>query len=425
MRTVMLGTRVVGLVAGAGLLAAIAAGPATASTATASPATASTATANTATTNTATANTASPHWSRVTPNGTLNIADVGLAMTGKGVLNVLWANGVGDAGHAAIEDTPISASGGVGRAATVLGGQLTVTYPDATVIGGRIDAVWNAIESNTGPEGSFIASRALSGGSWSAPANIAPGSDFPFVNSSVATTTGADSQPWVADYGTGSLLVDHVGQASDHRVAPSDCCYNQAGLAVDGHSGQTWLGYASLALHHEGIYAQRLAASGTASGARQLLPGSVTKGNALVLNQRIGITGRGHGRSGVYVAYVTGFPIGLHVELLKLGTPKPLTLASTGIGAGFAGATVTDNPAGGLWAAWYEGDGSPARLFVRLSNNAATKWGETVGVALPAGTATIFKVYVSAQRSRLDVLALLTVHGKTAYWATQVAPPRA
>jgi hypothetical protein len=415
MRTVMLEIRVVALAAAAGLLAAMAAGTASAD---ASPVSQASQASQASQVQSAAAS--SPHWSRVTPNGTLNIADVGLAMTGQGVLNVLWADGVGSAGHAAIKDTAISASGAVGRTATVVGGQLLVSYPDATVVGSRIDAVWNAIESNTGPEGSFIATRALAGGAWSAPTDIAQGSDFPFANSSVATTTGADSQPWVAYYGTGSLLVDHVGQASAHQDAPSDCCYNQAGLAVDGHSGQTWLGYASLVLHHEGIYVQRLATSGAAAGARQLLPGSVTKGSMLVLNQRIGITGRGHGRSGVYVAYVTGFPIGLHVELLKLGTPKPLTLASTGIGAGFADATVTADPAGGLWTAWYQGDGSPAALFVRQSNNAVTKWSKAVRVALPAGTTTIFKVYISAQRSRLDVLALLTTRGKTAYWATQV-----
>ncbi len=397
MRTVMLGTRVVALAAGAGLLAAAAAGTASAS-----------------------ATTSAPHWSRVTPDNTLNIADVGLAMTSRGVLNVIWANGISSADHGAIEDTPISPSGAVGRAVTVLGGQVLVTYPDAAVSGSRIDAVWNGIERNPSPEGSFIATRAQAGGGWSAPTTIAPLGDFPFTSSSDAATTGADGKPWVAYSGTGSLVVYHLGQAAEHQIAPSACCYVNAGLAVDGHSGTTWIGYQSLIPRHEGIYVQRLAASGAAAGAHQLLPGSVTKGNTLLVNQRIGITGRGHGRSGAYVSYVTGFPFGTRVELLKLGTRKPLTLATTGIGAGFAGATVTADPAGGLWAAWYEGDGSPARLFVRLSNNAVTKWSKPIRLALPAGATNIFKVYISAQRSRLDVLALLSVHGKTAYWATQV-----
>jgi hypothetical protein len=45
-------------------------------------------------------------------------------------------------------------------------------------------------------------------------------------------------------------------------------------------------------------------------------------------------------------------------------------------------------------------------------------------VPLPKGTSTLWKVYLNAQAKRLDVLALLTVHGKLAYWSTQVLPPR-
>jgi hypothetical protein len=421
MRTVTFGTSVAWLAAGAGLVAAVAVGTTSAS---ASTRPASTGSARTGPARTGPARTgpaATPaRWSRVTPNGTLNSADIGLAMTGKGVLNVIWANGISSAGHGAIEDTPVNPAGAVGRAATVLGGQLLVTYPDATVTGNRIDAVWNGIERNPSPDGSFISTRAQAGGRWSAPATVAPLGDFPFTSSSDATTAGADGKPWVAYSGTGSLVVDHFGQAAEHQIAPSACCYYNAGLAVDGHSGQTYVAYNSLISRREGIYVQRLAATGTAAGAHELLPGSVTEGNTLVLNQRVGITGRGHGRSGVYVAYVTGYPFGLRVDLLRLGTRTPLTLARTTIADGFAGATVTANPAGGLWAAWYEGDGSPAGLFVRLSDNAVTRWGKAVRVALPAGTTTVFKVYISAQRSRLDVVALVTAHGKTAYWVTQV-----
>jgi hypothetical protein len=45
-------------------------------------------------------------------------------------------------------------------------------------------------------------------------------------------------------------------------------------------------------------------------------------------------------------------------------------------------------------------------------------------VALPSGTSTIWKVYTSAQSGRLDVVALLTRGGKTAYYATQVLLPK-
>ena len=58
--------------------------------------------------------------------------------------------------------------------------------------------------------------------------------------------------------------------------------------------------------------------------------------------------------------------------------------------------------------------------FGRQSNAAVTKWGRAVKVGLPSGTARILKVYISAQAGKVDVLALLTRHGKTAWYATQV-----
>jgi hypothetical protein len=41
-------------------------------------------------------------------------------------------------------------------------------------------------------------------------------------------------------------------------------------------------------------------------------------------------------------------------------------------------------------------------------------------VKLPPATARILKVYISSQAGKGDVLALLTRHGKTAWYATQV-----
>jgi len=41
-------------------------------------------------------------------------------------------------------------------------------------------------------------------------------------------------------------------------------------------------------------------------------------------------------------------------------------------------------------------------------------------VALPSGTSVIWKEYIRAVGSRLDIVALLTRHGKIAYWFTQV-----
>jgi hypothetical protein len=86
----------------------------------------------------------------------------------------------------------------------------------------------------------------------------------------------------------------------------------------------------------------------------------------------------------------------------------------------FADVAVSANSAGGLWLAWTNGDGSTPGLTVRESNNTVRRFGKPMRVALPSGTSTIWKVYIKAVGSRLDVVALLTRHGKIAYYYTQV-----
>jgi hypothetical protein len=152
----------------------------------------------------------------------------------------------------------------------------------------------------------------------------------------------------------------------------------------------------------------------------------VTGGNTILAEQRTGVTGRGHGRPGVYAVYPVGYPSPRSLDLIRLGTSSPLKLATFG---GFseevAGDTVAAGPNGRLWVTWFDGDGTPAQLFVRASGTTGLSFGKTVKVALPAGTSRAYKVYTSAQAGRLDVVALLTRHGVTAYFATQVPlPPR-
>jgi hypothetical protein len=72
---------------------------------------------------------------------------------------------------------------------------------------------------------------------------------------------------------------------------------------------------------------------------------------------------------------------------------------------------------------WFHGHSPAPALFVRRSNSAATTFGSTQRIALPAGTTDLWKVYLNAQSGRLDVLALLTTKdNKSAYWSTQVVP---
>ena len=398
MRTVMISTRVAALTAAAATVVAV--------TITAAPASASAA--------------RSQVWRQVTPNGMLNFSDVGLAVGTRGTLNVIWATGGTSGGHAKIADTPVTYGGVVGKAATIVSGGYQFTDPDATVTGNRIDAIWNGVLSPpSGPQGTFIASRGIGGGSWSAPSVIPPEPGVPDTSSADTAATGSDGKPWVAWYGTDSMTVLHVGHPEHQATAP-DCCAYYPGLAVDGRSGTAWLGYMSLITRHVGVLVQRLNQTGTNAGKAQLLPGTNTKGNTFPLNARIALTGRGHGRSGVYVAYLAGYPFALRVNLLKAGTRTAVKVASTDDAHQFACVAVSANSAGGLWLAWTNGDGANPGLTVRKSNNTVREFGKPMRVTLPSGTSTIWKVYIKAVKSRLDVVALLTRHGRIAYYYTQV-----
>ena len=365
-------------------------------------------------------------WSRVTPAGTNIIDDIGLARGNDGVLHVLWtADGTSNLG---IMDTPISASGTVGKAVTIARFFLP-TDPDATVTPTGIAAIWNGIPTSqpNSAMGTFEATRPLSGGQWTAPKAVAkPLGSTPFTSSSDTAATGSDGQPWVAFNGTDSLAVDHFGHQEVQLGPTNKCCVVEPGLGTDGQAGTTWVTYASLISGHQGVFARQLTASGRPAGAAKLLPGSAAGGNAITPNQRVGTTGRGPGSGGVYAAYEHGYPNVTGLDVDRLGSSKPAAVATFKSGQELAGDTLTATPSGHLLVAWFLGRGSTPALFVRLSNATATKYGKTEKIALPPGTTTIWKVYLNAAATKLDVLALVTQHGNsktTAYWDTQVPQP--
>ena len=365
-------------------------------------------------------------WSQVTASGTPTIADVGLVRGTDGILHVIWAQGT-TPGREKIMDSPVGPGGTPAARATIASGLYLVTDPDATATPGGLDAFWNGIQSGkpSSPDGTFEATRPARGGHWKLSGSTPPLPAVPFTSSGDSAGTGSDGKPWVAFTGTDSLVVLHLGHHETRIPPKTGCCVYNPGFGTDGAAGTTWLAYVSVIGGKEGVYSQRLSAT-AAAGAATRLPGSVTGGNTILTSQRIGITGRGRGRAGVYALYAAGYPSPKALDLLRLGTGTPVKVATFG---GFseevAGDTVTAGPNGRLWTTWFDGDGTPAQLFVRASGTTGLSFGKTVKVKLPAGTSRIYKVYTSAQAGRLDVIALLTAHGSTAYFATQVLlPPR-
>ena len=135
--------------------------------------------------------------------------------------------------------------------------------------------------------------------------------------------------------------------------------------------------------------------------------------------------GRGR-RQPARAARVTGPRCALDVG--RLGSRTPAAVATfRNAGEELAGSSLTAAPGGRLRVAWFFGDGTPPALFARQSNTAATKYGATQKIALPPGTTTtVWKVYLDAQATKLDLLALVTQHNKskdTAYWHTQIPQP--
>jgi hypothetical protein len=358
------------------------------------------------------------HWSEVTPGGQENFANIGLALGSHGALNVFWASNGLTPGKAAVMDTPVTYKGAVGKAVAVVSHQYSTGDPDATVTGSRIDVVWDGTSKTPGGQfGTFIYTRAGAGGTWSEYANVPP---LPGAadTSADSAATGADGKPWFAVSGSFSLLVDHVGFA-EREISPSGCCVYNQGLAVNGKNGAAYISYDALA-KHSGVFALRLNNNGTPAGKAVLLPDSLYKGNFIEPNERIGITGRGHGRSGVYVTYMTGYPFAIGIDLYEMGARKPVVLAKTTSADGFYTETLAADAQGGLWAAWSTGGGSAQNLWVRQSNNSVTKWGKALHVALPRGTSVLWNVFVQPVGSRLDIVALLGIGNKTAFYYTQV-----
>ncbi len=365
------------------------------------------------------------YWSQVTPAGPNIIDDIGLARGADGVLHVLWASDT--SGNQRIADTTIGVLGFVGHTVTIAR-FFIATDPDAILTPSGVDAVWNGDQTSAlnSPIGTFTATRPRSGGAWTQGTNIPPLPGIPYNDSSVAAATGSDGKPWVAFTGLDSLAVDHFGH-QEVEVGPTQCCVYYPGMATDGRAGVTWVGYLSLISRHQGIFARPLTAAGKAAGNAELLPGSATGGNVSQITQRVGMTGRGKGRPGVYVVYLRGYPSPHAFGLARLGpgTAVKVTVFG-GLKQEVNAVTVTDDPQGRLWIAWLQGDGtsSPA-LYVRRSNLTATAFSSALRVPLPAGTTDVWKVYMNAQAGRLDLLALVTRNGKnTAYLATQVLPPK-
>jgi hypothetical protein len=344
--------------------------------------------------------------------------DIGIARGADGVLHIVWTSG-GDAGQYAVHDTPIAANGTVGHATTIVSKYFSGNFADATTTRTGVDAFFNAEQTNSSSTwGTYEATRPLRHGSWhlslfTTPPNTGWGSGM-------AATAGSDGQPWLAFLLSGGVADLHYGH-SEQLLPVSGCCFYETGIGTDGRSGATWVTWNSNASPNSGIYYRSVAASGAPSGSAKRAPDS--KNTGIVL-QRMTTVGRGKGHSGVYITYLTGSPFPTAVRLYRLGAKTVATIQKLGAQSTVGLSTLASDPAGRIWVGWASTIDGKAALWVRRSNTSATKFGKVERVRLPGGTSNVWRFYLSATKSRLDVLALLTVHRRMSYWHTQVLPPR-
>jgi hypothetical protein len=352
-------------------------------------------------------------WTRVTDKNGRNIDQVGLARTGDGVLHVAWKRRNGPTNDG-IRHTPISPAGKVGSAGVVLDGFKSAGDPDVVATpDGKLRVFFNGLGDTVDAAGVVSATAPASGGAWKRE-GVRVSSITSALDSVGAAVTGA-GQP-VFSYTRSFAVGFHVGldpAVTDTQVQPDkQCCDYMADLATDAKGGQTLIGWYSNAKGREGTWVQQVLPGG---GQRRLVPGSVSGGSAIGVDQRVAISGR-IGAPGVYVGACGGYPTCKRALLWRVGAGAAMT---AGTGNDVEDVHVSAGPQGRLWVAWH--DGATGLRAVR-TNKAATRVGPVIEITPPAGASYTWKVTGEGSRGPLDLLVSVTTPGSLATWHTQVLP---
>ena len=353
-------------------------------------------------------------WTRVTdPNGR-NIDTVGVARTANGVLHVFWKRREA-ALRESLRHTPVTPAGKVGGSGLVLGGLRSVSDPDAVVLpDGRLQVFFAGLGDTTGEAGVMAATGSPAGTGWKREG--ARVSAITSALGSVGAAVTSSGEPVFA-FTRSFVVAFHVGldpAQPDRQIQPDRrCCDYVADLATDAASGQTAIAWYSNAQGRRGIWTQPVLPG---LGKRALVPGSVTKGRSLGLDQRVAISAR-LGAPGVYVAACQGYPVCTRTILWRIGG-RPLLVGKS---VDVEDVHLSAAPEGRLWIAWH--DGRTKRIHAARTNKAATRVGPLVTVAPPRGTSSMWKLTGEGSRGALDLLVSATTGSSLATWHTQVLPP--
>jgi hypothetical protein len=340
----------------------------------------------------------------------------GVARTSDGVLHVVWPRRE-DAGTGGVWHTPISPAAAVGEANPVVSGWGAIGAVDLIrTTDGTLRVFFGGLQSpRSANQGLNTASAPASGVGWSLQSGRVARETHVYARS-VSSALGRDGTPvtvWdglrgEAGYHFGTDIGGPEFTYVDNLSSETCGCPVKPGVAVDSATGEVVIGWSSLITGLQGTYAQSISTSGPGSPSRA--PGS----ERLESDQRIGVTAR-IGAPGVYLGYLNGSPV-TGVRLWRYGSSDPVfTIAAPS--ATLASAAASSE--GRIWLMW-ERNG---RLYFTRTNKAATRHGDVVSVAAPAGTTRVQRMAGEGTPGPLDVLAHVTSGGSSSTWHTRVLPP--
>ena len=332
-------------------------------------------------------------------NGTK--ANLGLARGKDGMLHVLWAGPLGR-GYSAIYDTPIAASGAVGKAQAVVSGWVSVQPPRAAAApDGSIHALISGQKTNANNDPFSGLNEAIGPGSWKlGPKAFGRSSITVASNADVATGILKNGQLVSAWQSAASLLfqvgVDPNTQPQD--ITPSDLGDSPV-LAVDPGTGAAVIAYHGVKDGQN--YFRQIAPS---VGQPQAIPGS--KGDGPTIAAR--------SAGGVFTAFVEGGRVVLYQlggKARKVPMPK---------GARVLTASVAAGPDGRLWVFY----GDEQKTYVTRSSRHVSGWEPVQALKSPPKTVQYFRLEGEGSAGSLDLFADITVDGQTkdGSYATHVQP---
>jgi hypothetical protein len=337
-------------------------------------------------------------WKRVTAPDGDSLGGVGLARAPDGTLHVASRSG------ASVNDTTIGANGAVGGTALVSG--VNHGGGDPAIVAGPdgLRVFFPGTPPDPNAEGGIFSAFAPYGGTYAVePGPIASGTIV--SESPVTAVNGPGNVPFFAFFNSQGLFAHRGLSPGDpvNRFQPDPCCATNDRLAVDGQSGQVWLGWYSLESGGtDGDYAQMVdPGSGAPAGDRMHAPGGLVNGF-----DQVAITGRGAGHDGVFLA---SYSLGSRPQTIgvwKVGTGTLIRVLRSRLGGPALGhVAITSDPDGRLWVLWTVDGGPKLHVTAVRSNKTATRFGAPVDVTLPRGVVLVTRLFGDAGIGGLDAVA--------------------